>query len=60
MDKVADARPTERDDELKRLNEEVLPLCLPVLGQCLVTLTRFRVPEQARVDKVEPHLAESH
>ena len=57
---LADARTKDRDEELQRLNAEVLQLWLPILGQCLVTLTRFRVLEQARVDKVEPHLSESH
>ncbi|WP_431862813.1 hypothetical protein [Micrococcus terreus] len=60
MDKVQAARPIDRDDELRRLNDDVLTLWLPVLGQCLVTLTRFRVLEQARVDQVELHLSESH
>ncbi|MEO9248793.1 hypothetical protein ABDK96_13990 [Citricoccus nitrophenolicus] len=60
MKSLADAKPTNRDEELQHMNTQVLPLWLPILGQCLVTLTRFRVLEQARVDKVEPHLSESH
>lgn len=57
---LADAKPTDRDESLQYLSADVLPLWLPILGQCLVTLTRFRVLEQARVDKVEAHLSESH
>jgi hypothetical protein len=60
MTSLTEAKPTDRDEELQRVNADVLPLWLPILGQCLMTLTRFRVLEQARVDKVEPHLSDSH
>ncbi|MFC0248419.1 hypothetical protein ACFFIO_07885 [Citricoccus parietis] len=58
--RAAEARLTDRDDILDTLANQLLPLWLPVLGQCLVTLSRFRVLEQARVESVEPHLAEQH
>jgi hypothetical protein len=58
--RAAEARVTDRDDIVDGLAKDMLPLWLPVLAQCLISLSRFRVLEQVRVESTDPALAEGH
>lgn len=58
--RAANARVTDRDEIVQDMANELMPLWLPVLAQCMVTLSRFRVLEQARVESVDPDQAEEH
>lgn len=51
---------TERARALEELRQDIAPLWIPVLGQAMVSLSRFRILEQARVNAVDPGLAEHH
>ncbi|MGM7669854.1 hypothetical protein [Microbacterium sp. A93] len=58
--RAAEARITDRDEIVQSMAKELMPLWLPVLAQCMVNLSRFRVLEQARVESVDPDQAEEH
>jgi len=58
--RAAEAKVTDRDDIVDGIARDMLPLWFPVLAQCLISLSRFRVLEQARVESTDSSLAEEH